>query len=510
MFLHKNKILLIVFCSAAAICFSACGDYFFPEFKVEDSYLIDGKAVAFFSAQIAPESAMKNFLLVQDESQMEGEFFFDGRKMTFCPKQKTSPNHRYKILVYAGAMDINGNTLQKDYQKIIYTKSDLEAPKVLNVKAINGPEGETTALEITFSKGVNEESFSRNFSMEPKKDFFTIWSDDFCKARIEFREPLKERTLHSIKIQKDFIDRLNNKMENDFYWSWTNEENAKNPNCFIFAVPFGEDNSQEIFADFDNADFTKEIELFFDKKVLVDSVASSVFIEPELSFSIIPKLEENGEYCKSAKIKLNEKIKWNSQLRLTIRGQIKDKSGFCVPERNILMKNNCEKARPPKLEFAALTVCGKNHFASLQENYPVIEFPIEEYPSTECKEVPIYFVFSISQDSERMDETSAKEGINASAGIAGSLDLRKVESLSESEFCKRQDFFEDEKTKSKILQLKLSGKKLCAIRFAAYFKSAEIDRKPVSGLIELSASEKLCDNNKNFMEEKTQLTCNKI
>ena len=488
----------------------SCADYFFPEFKVEASYLEDGKALVVFSAEVNPTSAMKNFLFAEDEKEIEGRLDFLGEKIVFYPKEKIKPNHTYKIMVYSGAQDANGNTLQRDYKKVFYTKEDLAPPRVIEIKTIEGSDKNTGALSISFDKEIDQESFYENFSLEPSADFFANWSADKKTVEVKFKAPLLERTLYSVKINKSLRDIFNNCMLNDFYWSWTNNPEAKAPAYKVYGIEFDQDTSKEIFDIYENADYSKEIEIIFDKKVLCDSLVQGIQIEPQTSFTLEPVYEENEKLCQKAKIIFNERPKWNSERTLFIKDDIKDASGTSVARREILIKNDSKLARPPILECVAITVDGKNYYFTSKNNYQSILFPIEKYPAGSFESLPTYFIFSISTEAKRIEKISACEGIGVSSSYAGTINLNALVSMSQEDFSDDPGFFEAADTKEMLEAIKTEGCNLCAIKYSALFKNAEINESPAAGLIEFTADEKICDDKKNFMEESVRLTCNKI
>ncbi|MBO7123512.1 MAG: Ig-like domain-containing protein [Treponema sp.] len=510
MLLHKHgKKLAAALLGMSLIC-QSCSDNFFPEFKVEEACLQGGKALVVFSAPVNPTSAMNNFLFSEDERQVEGELSFFGNALLFSPKDEIAENHCYTITVYSGTQDNDGNTLQRDYKKTFFTKNDLSPPQTIQIKAEEDTDGNTLALKIRFNKQMNKESFLENFSIEPAADYFVVWSDDQMTATVKFKESLMERRLHSIKIAKNLRDSHNNTMLNDFLWSWTNKPESKNPSYKIYAKESGQSEIKEIFDLYENADFTSAMEILFDKKVLAESVEQGIEIWPPLSFNVEADLEENQNTCQRAKIIFKEKPKWNSEFYLSIKNDIKDKSGFSVPKRKILMKNNSPKDEPPKLECVALVVDGKTHCLCGKNNFKTIEFPVDKYPCVDYSELPIFFVFSTSAFAKGIDKVSAYEGISVTAFSAGSISANSLESFGEEEFARFQNVFEDASVKEILNQIASGHKKAGVIKYDGLFKNSEISAKPAAGLIEFVANEKICDDMKNFTEESVRLTCNKI
>ena len=514
MFLHKLKLIKIaaIFSFAIFVSFTmqACADQLFPEFTVDNSYLENGKAIVVFSADVNPASAKKSFLFAEDEKEIEGSFCFDGNKIVFAPKETIGENHCYKIIVYSGAQDINGNTLQKDYKKTFYTKSDLTPPKIDLIQNIANSDNETKALEIQFNKKINQESFANCFSLEPAADAFYNWALDSKSVVIAFKTPLIEKKLYSVKIEKALRDEFNNEMQNDYYWFWTNKADASTPNYKIYGKEYGQNERKEIFESYENADFSSHIEIEFEKAVLAESVVQGIKIEPQSSFSVEPVYESDSSLCKKAHIIFNEKPKWNEEKKLIITDDIKDPSSFSVPKRTITIKNNSPLARPPKLECVILKVDGKNVFLTCDNNFQTIEFPIDKYPCGDFTDFPLIFVFSISAGSNKMNELSAYEGISVASYYAGTIDCKALESLTEEGLYEQTSFIQDDEAREKIESIKSADCKLCAVKFSAQFKNAEINENPSLGIIEFLAATRLRDDKNNYLEEETRLSCNKI
>ena len=122
----------------------------------------------------------------------------------------------------------------------------------------------------------------------------------------------------------------------------------------------------------------------------------------------------------------------------------------------------------------------------------------------------MFFVFSISMGSSKMNELSAYEGINVASYYAGTIDCKAIESLTEEELCKSSIFLEDSEAKQKLDSIKSSDSKLCSLKFSAQFKNAEINENPSPGIIEFLSNTALRDDKNNYLEEETRLSCNKI
>lgn len=500
MLLHFAKKMTPLF--LAALCFS-CADNIFEEFSVKSSFLEKEKVCVVFSSSPDPSSVKENFLFTEDDVQVGGEMFFLENVVSFVPVKKISQNHSYKIQVFCGTKDKMGNTLQRDYLNAIHTKSDLSRPSVLHANAGGG------ALEIQFNKAINKQSFLDNFSVEPQKDFFVRWDEAGSKVEIEFKAPLAERKLHSIKIQSGLLDEFNNKMENDFYWSWTNEPLAPvlEYSVYGFCVESGK---KEILNEiFEGADFDKDFEIVFNKDVDSEILSGAIFAEEDFSLETKPLLGPQGKYCSSSLIKFKTKPRWGQEALLCVSQRICDKSDGRAQERKIKLKNNAEEKRPPMLEFVALKADGKFIAMDTERQWADISFPVDKYPEGAEKELPLYFVYSISAKAQKIDRLSAMEATRVLANSCAAIRLRTLETKSESEFLSLQELLDCQEIKEKILALKAQGKTLSLVQCGATFSNRQKNERPARGVIEFRVSQKLCDDRKNFMEEEALFACNK-
>lgn len=507
MFLHRGKKIFLNATRAASVAFClalcSCADDAFPEFTVENSFLADGKAAVVFSAPIEAASAKKDFLFARDDVQVDGEIFLSGNALLFFPNEKITDGHRYKIQVFSGARDQNGNTLQFDYCNTINARGDCEAPKILFIKEYDD------AVEIQFSKDVSEKSFLEKFSIKPEKEFFAIWSEGSKKVRLAFKSALAESVLYSVKIESGLEDLWGNKTGSDFYWSWTKNPDAKAPECIVWGFKAGESQSKALDGVLEGADFDKGLELSFSKEIDSESLWTAVSVEPPLAFEIFPQLDEDGKFCKSALVKFSEKPKWGQEVLFIVGEKIADKSGAKIKEKRTALKNNAEDFRPPVLECVAVKNNGGFLALDKENSFSTISFPTTDYPDYEEKEISLYFLYSISRAAGRIDRLSAMEATSVQANSCAAITLKTMQALCEEELLALADFSQEEEASKTIAALKAQGKKLSLVACRADFRNCLRNGKPAHGLIEFTASQKICDDKKNFMEESALFSCNK-
>lgn len=482
--------------------FISCADNFFEDFEVKNSFFAGKNVLVEFSAAVDPSSAKENFLFAQDDVQVDGEMTFLGSSILFVPAKEICENHSYKVHVFSGIRDLKGNSLQRDYVNLIHTKSDLARPKILSAKI----EGEN--LVIQFSKAIDQKSFLDSFSIEPQKDFFARWSPGREKVEIAFMSPLAQRTVHSIKIKAGLLDERNNKMENDFFWSWTNAPDAPFLECALYGHKVGCDESICMNGVFENADFDKPFKIEFNKEVDSESALSAVSAEENFSLEKTAQRSSDGKLCKSVLVKFKTRPKWNEAALLCVDGSHLEKNG-ALGHLKVVLVNGAEERRPPLLEFMAAKANGKLYVIGRDDFVADISFDTAEYPDGEEKDFPLYFVYSISAAAKTIDRLSAMEATKVLSSSCAAIHLKALECAEESGMGLYPDFSASQKAQGKILSLKASSKKLALVKFDATFRNLQKDGRPARGVIDFKVSQKLCDDLKNYMEEVAGFACNK-
>ena len=499
MLLHRVKKGAVKFFAAAAaaqaLALFSCADRLYEDFSVENSLIKDGKAWTVFSAPIDISSAKRNFFFFCDDEQVDGEITVNERFLTFTPREEISENHTYKMQIKSGAKDRRGNFLQADYERIFEKRTDLTKPEVLSIKDLE------QGLEIKFNKAIDEISFYDNFSIVPGKEFFSRWNQERTAVEITFAEPFAEGVLHSVKIQADLLDLSNNKMQSDFYWSWTTKAAAPQAQALLYGWRAGQSERIELAETFDGADFERGIEIELTQEVDSETIEGAAAVEPKILFSVTANVGPNGKKCKSALVRFYEKPKWGQEFWLAIESPK-------IKGRRIAIKNNAEELRPPRLEFMTLEAEGKTLLIDAKSDWANISFPTSAYPAGQAKDFPIRFVYSISGAASRIDRISAMEATSASANSCADISLKTMKSFSQEEFA-LSAFCSIQEVQEKIQALQSQGKRLCLVECGATFANKLDGSKPARGVIEFKTSKKIHDDKNNFMEEDAIFSCNK-
>lgn len=503
LFGRKRFLALLAALLSAHFAFYSCADNFFKSFEVENSFLENGKAVVVFSAPVDQSSAKESFVFVKDDAQADGLFYFVGNALIFEPAETVLKDSICAIHVYSGTRDIYGNTLQYDYKKTFCERSDFTKPFVVGAWDGGG------FVEIEFNKDVDEISFLDSCSVQPQKEFFLEWRNGTKIARLKFKNALPEKTCFSLKIARGLKDKLNNKMENDFYWSWLSSPNALEPRFELYG--YNSDSGERVLIEdtLDGADFSKGLEIVFNKEIDSESLFGALAVYPDAALDLEPRLERNGKFCKSAAIKFRKPPKWNEELLLSAGAGALDNSGAKAKERRVRLKNNSESRRPPALEFVALKIGGDFLLLDKKSPFANASFPATDFPEGQEKPLEIYFVYSISEMSSRVDRLSAMEATSVKANSCAGVELRTMESVGKKDFDGQTEFAGGEQVLQEIERLKSEDKTLCLIKCGAAFKNVQKNSKPAHGLIEFAVDEKLRDDKNNFMEEGALFACNK-
>ncbi len=513
MFLSKNKITTRIFFTALFLIeFASCGEKIFPRLEVQDSRIDGEKVEVRFSAPAKPSSIKENFFFTQDNVNIAGEFLFNGCDIIFYPVKKIEENHCYEITIQTGVEDFDGNSLEEEYKKKFYTKEDVSPPEVSKIENVTDAEGNTTSLKIAFTKEMDAFSFDENFSISPSHNFIAKWNETKDAVEIFFDGALFEKTFYAIKIASGMKDSKNNFFEKDFAWHFENRGDYKAPEFSVFAFDCNSKTYERISDIAESIDFSKSIEIRFNKKIDSSKFAQNIFVEPQISYEVVADLEGNGNLSDCARLNFTESPKWNAIYKLFIFPNITDSFGTSVQEKQFVLKNNLEKLRPPKFEYLVLNVGGKYETISAKNDFCDLNFDPQIYqPNVEC-DLPLAFVFSISDESQTIDEISAMKSISVSAQNSCATII-----IQDMKICSYNHILENENDdenfcvalKNAALDLEADGKNLVCIKAQSKFTNNENSTSITQGIINFKVAKTLCDDNKNYMEEAVQISCNK-
>ena len=511
MFLSQNKIAPRIFFTAFFLIeFASCGEKIFPRLEVQDSRIDEEKVEVRFSAPVKPSSIKENFFFTQDDVNIAGEFLFNGRDIIFYPVKKIEENYCYEITIQSGVEDFDGNSLEEEYKKKFYTKEDLSAPEVSKIENITDEEGNTTTLKISFTKEMDEFSFDENFSISPSQNFIAKWNEAKNTVELFFDGALFEKTFYAIKIASGMKDSKNNFFEKDFAWHFENHGDYMAPEFSVFAFDYNSKTYERISYIIANLDFSKSIEIRFNKKIDSSQFAQNIFVEPQISYEVVADLDESGNLSDCARLNFTESPKWNATYKLFVSAKITDSFGTPVQEKQFVLKNNLEKLRPPKLECLVLNVGGKYKTISAKNDFCDLNFDPQIYQPNIEHDLPLTFVFSISSESQTIDEISAMKSISVAAqNSCATTIIQNMNIFSYNHIFENEDENFCIALENAAQELEANEKKLVCINAQSKFTNNENSNSITQGIINFKVAKTLCDDNKNYMEEAVQISCNK-
>ncbi len=337
----------------------SCSEFFFREFTVEDACIKDGAFCITLSSQIDEKSLEESFCVTEDEIQVKGQRETAGNIIFFYPADGITDNHKYSVILYAGARDLDGNSLQNNYKKIFYAKEDLTPPAVANIECIVRNDKVIQGVSIDFNKPLDKMSFEKNFSITPSLSFISRWNTEQTKVCIIFTDKVIEKTDYSIYLSEETVDIHRNKIQRKFYWSFIDQRDYISPNYELYAYHYGEDNSVLMAAEEEGIDFSRPITIKFNKKLDADKVRNGIHIEADCMYEVIPCLASVGQLIDQADIIIKNSLAWNRYIYIYV-SDITDSFGEKVPQGIFLAKNNSEYVEPPSFIAAAFTV-SDNH-----------------------------------------------------------------------------------------------------------------------------------------------------
>lgn len=511
MFLSQNKIVPRIFFTALFLIeFASCGEKIFPRLEVQDSRIDGEKVEVRFSAAVKPSSIKENFFFTQDNVNVAGEFLFNGRDITFYPVKKIDENHCYEITIQNGVEDFDGNSLEEEYKKKFYTKEDLSPPEVSKIENITDEEGNTTSLKISFTKEMDACSFDENFSISPSHTFIARWNETKDAVEIFFDGALFEKTFYAIKIASGIKDSKNNFFEKDFAWHFENHADYAVPEFSVFAFDCNSETYEPISDIAEGIDFSKSIEIRFNKKIDSSKFAQNIFVEPHIAYEVVADLDENGNLSDCARLTFTESPKWNAIYKLFVFPNITDNFGTSVQEKHFVLKNSLEQLRPPKFEYLVLNVGGTYATISAKNDFCDLNFDPQIYQPNVEYDLPLAFVFSISDESQTIDEISAMKSISVSAqNSCATIIIQDMNIYSYKQMFENDDENFCIALKNAAEDLEADGKNLVCIKAQSKFTNNENSASITQGIINFKIAKTLCDDNKNYMEEAVQISCNK-
>lgn len=416
---HKLISVLFLF------IFSSCANQIIPYLSIENIDFKDDYIRISLTNTPNQNKCIEAIKIYKDDSEMKGSFYFDDKNINFYPYEEIQEKHDYLVEISTELEDIDGHSLKHSYIYKYSTKSESIPPYIISVTPENESEiiQSDVSINIDFSEPVNEQSFSKAFSISPSVPFLCIWENNYSSVKLEFEKELTKNTIYTLTITKSLTDTQNNNLRADYKTNFNYFPSTNNP--FEYKVFYIDENETELTDDIKTelyADTSFRID--FSNEVSIDSISSYISFYPELRVTYIPDWENKN----SIEIKLNEVPEWDRTYTFTINNGFSDEfSQKMEDKKEFSIIFSKEKNRP--VEFIKAFFSTKNNaneegdfFPITSKNVfedlciPVESFKTDEYGQTEyaTKDLNLYCIFRISKEAQNLFIPSILTGVKIS------------------------------------------------------------------------------------------------
>ncbi|HBS04929.1 MAG TPA: hypothetical protein DEA96_08195 [Leptospiraceae bacterium] len=138
-----------------------------------------------------------------------GSFRWEGNRLYYDLDRPLQPGESYELTLSKNASDTEGKTLALPYYVSFFAGSRVDGPGIESSipapNATGAPPG--TAIEINFSRPMDESSVEKAFSINPSMEGFIQWSEDSISFRFMPYKSLEVGRSYQINVSSDARDR---------------------------------------------------------------------------------------------------------------------------------------------------------------------------------------------------------------------------------------------------------------------------------------------------------------
>jgi hypothetical protein len=495
----QNLLIKAILTLIPALILSGCAQLLLPPLRVlscslDDNIPGDGVLIR-FSAVPTEASILKAFSMSEDGKGLEGKFSFGGRELRFFPVNGISAGREYVISISTVAEDERGNSLEKEYRRVFFTKTDLEAP---NITAIF-PADESILSEypedirLFFTEAVDPNSLEKALQISPSISYAIHWEADHREARILPLKPLSWGSRYTVSVSTSLQDPSRNTMIAAFSSTFLLGNDRSAPDISLTRHKTGTVlNKGEINS---GLPLDAEFDITFSRDVGIESLAGFVEVRPSLGISVSPERDSRT----NASIRFTQRPVWGNTYTLIIRKGI-DAVGGGKTEADLLfpLVFDAPEFMPPKFIRGFFRNSGENLVLSNERDFDFLSLNPVDFPTTGTA-VPteICFVFSVSPGTA-ISAASAMEAFSINTyNNCAYISIKTLRILNEASY--RGSNFNDPTLNAG------NGKDLSAVIYGIEIEN--IDR---NGLILFSVRSSLKDLLGNSLGEDIKITWNKI
>jgi len=405
----------------SVICFFSCDILRFSPFEVTswspgEGYHSNSENLAVslkFSLEPDKDSVERYFSLTGNNGRIKGNFYWQGRKVTFVPVTPFEINNDYNLSLSAEAHDTNGLSMDTAFEKNFTTRPGKGRPFLISCSPSMYEEIEDlrTEVRLVFSIPVPLSALYGNVSFSPSMTGIWRQEEDGKTAVFTPSVPWTKNKRYEIRYSTSLTDNNGMNIGNDFKSIFIMGIDKEIPSLiqanritkegkYILLVPdtTGFTGAAEKFTE--NSGWEKEdrLSLVFSKPV--DSVSVKNYLNVEDAPSLFPETVPgfNAEfvfYFDAAPV-------YESRFVLRIKPGIKDNAGNESKDEYIYrIFANGESSKPPRLMGIRMAMSPQNNtnlvfFGAdkIFENIPITD---ENYPASVSVKTWIELYFDAAQ-----------------------------------------------------------------------------------------------------------------
>jgi hypothetical protein len=360
----------------------------------------------------APDTASveRNFSLTADGNRVKGNFFWDGRKLTFSPLMPIEKNTDYILSLSADAHDKKGLSMDEAFNREFTTRADNTRPILIFCypqmhATVSDPREE---IRLTFSIPVPLKTLYDNVTFNPSMAGSWRLEEDGIVAVFSPSEPWVQLKEYEIRISASLTANNGINIGNEFISLFTIGDDHEKPYLLNAKRITKDDSFYELVPDIgysgaaqlpvENDGWEKYDRLFLIFSKPVDSISLKNNLTAEDASSLV--LEGSHGYSTEFIFRFENSPVYESRFTFKIKSGIKDSAGNETKDEYIYrIFVDGKFSKPPELAGIRMlmspnNVSNKKLFTagtdSLFINIPIND---ENYPSGETLQtwIEIYF-----------------------------------------------------------------------------------------------------------------------
>ncbi|NOY07788.1 MAG: Ig-like domain-containing protein [Spirochaetes bacterium] len=268
-----------------------------------------------------------------NSGSMETDFIWEGSVLTVDPVEKLVPGVHY-VLIVKGLIDFDdGRSYATDIDIPFFYLTDKAKPYLETfLPEDNKACGVNGSISLTFSAGIDKNSFKDNFSISPSAEYKISWNGQTVVIKPE--DKWDNLTRYTWTLTEDVTDTDGLPLAESYTHSIVVQEDASPPEVTAFyAADFTENTLTPGQDNLNYLAYHDVIYMVFTEAIDPDSLSSAFRISPDFDGTIISY--RDNEYI----FKPYQGWDFTTEYTLTIGTDIMDTSGNKLPEPvNIVFK----------------------------------------------------------------------------------------------------------------------------------------------------------------------------